>query len=42
MEIDELLDDDASESTYDDNEIDDITIPVKIADSDATDAVNEQ
>ncbi|MEE8430119.1 MAG: hypothetical protein V3S16_02620, partial [Candidatus Desulfatibia sp.] len=42
IEIDELLDDDASEPTYDDNEIDDITIPIKIADSDAADADNGQ
>ncbi len=42
VEIDELLDDDASESTYEDNEIDDITIPGQIADSDAADADNGQ
>jgi hypothetical protein len=39
--IDELLEDDASEST-DDNEIDDIIIPIKAADSDDADAGNEQ
>ena len=40
VEIDELLEDDASESTYDDNDIDDIIIPIKISDSDAADADN--
>jgi len=42
VEIDELLEDDASESTYDDNEIDDLIIPIKAADSDAADADNGQ
>lgn len=40
VEIDELLEDDDSESTYDD-EIDDIIIPINVADSDADDADNE-
>jgi hypothetical protein len=39
VEIDELLEDDVSES-IDDNEIDDIIIPIKAADSDAADADN--
>ena len=42
VEIDELLEDDTAEPTYDDNEIDDIIVPIKIADSDAADADNGQ
>ena len=31
-----------NEAKYDDNEIDDIIVPIKVADSDAVDADNEQ
>ena len=41
-EIDELLEDDDTESTYDDNDIDNIVIPINVADSDAADADNGQ
>jgi len=41
VEIDVLLEDDDSESTYDD-EIDDIIIPINVADSDVDDTDNEQ
>ncbi len=42
VEIDELLDDDASESTYDDNEIDDITIPIEVVDPDSVNTDDEK
>ena len=40
--IDELLEDDASESKYDDNEIDDIIVPIEVADPDSVNTDDEK
>jgi len=42
VEIDELLEDDNSEETFDDNEINTISYPIKIADDDAAGTDDEE
>ena len=42
VEIDELLEDDNSEETFDDNEINTISYPIKIADDDSAGTDEEE